>query len=100
MSRLSRGERRDEIELLEDDADFAAAEERRRAFVEVVHVASGQDDLTGIGTVEGGEQVQECAFAAAGLTHDGEEAGVLNGKIHTTQGFHYTIAESVGLSHA
>ena len=67
------GERRQQIEELEDEADFLAAQAREPGLVEPmdrlaveVNFAAGQD-------VEPAEHMQQRAFAAAARPHDGDE---------------------------
>ncbi len=65
------GEGREELVGLEDEADFAAAEEGHLVLGEVGDVFAVEDDLAGGGGVEAGEESEEGAFAATGRAHDG-----------------------------
>src|SRR5262249_31161104 len=69
------GERRDEGEELEDEADVVAAEERARVLGEAGEGDAVDDHLTGGGEVDPGEEVEERRLAgAAPPDEDGELA--------------------------
>ena len=77
---LPRGERRKQVEGLEDEADALAADLRQLAVAERpevdVALRSVQVDLAGGQRVEAGEAVHQRALAGAGRPHDrGEAAG-------------------------
>jgi hypothetical protein len=86
----------DEIELLEDHADAAAAE------VGEFGLGHGFESLTGdfngaaIEAIESGAQVQESGLSGAGGAHDCDEFAGLNFQVDSAQGFHGAVALAVG----
>ena len=70
---LGRGQRGEEVEELEDDADVVAAERRALLVGERVHVDALDLDRSLVGRLEAAEHVQERALAAAARPHDGDE---------------------------
>src|SRR5690606_28055480 len=97
---LARGEGGDEVELLEDDADSLAAEERGAAFVKVVDGGAGDLDASAVGAVEGGQEVEQCGLAAPRLAHDGVEAGLVDGEVHAAERLDLAPTVSVRLVYA
>ena len=62
-------EARDEIELLEDDADLLAPQRRPSVFGEPRGLDIVDKNLAAIGMVEGADEMQQRALAAAGFAH-------------------------------
>ena len=81
------GEGGEEMVGLEDEADFAAAELGHGVFAEVRDVFAIEDDLTGGGRVESGEEAEEGAFAAAGGAHDGGKLAAGNFEVDAFEDF-------------
>ena len=71
---LQRGQRRDELEELEDDAHVASAPARERVLAAPAQLLPGEDDLPARRAVDAGQQVEQRRLAAAGGAVDGEEA--------------------------
>ena len=73
---LPRGQHRDEVVRLEDEAELVAPERREPLVVEVGQLLAGDDDRAGRRAVESGEQVHQRGLAGPGGPHDrGELAG-------------------------
>ena len=70
---------------LENEADFTPAQEGHLIFAEPGDVLAIQNDVTGTGRVEAGQQAEQGAFAASGWSHNGNELAVLDVKINATQ---------------
>ena len=77
---LLRGERRQELEELEDDADMLATPSCELVLAHLAHLAPREDDAPARGPVDASEQVEQCRFAAAGWAVDGEERLRRNGE--------------------
>lgn len=91
------GERGDEVEGLEDQADAAAAEEGEGFVGEGGEVGAGDEDVAGIGLGEAGHEVEEGAFARATGTHDGEEGSAADIEGDAGEGGDLAVGE--GLHH-
>ncbi len=85
---LGRGERRDEVEVLEDHADPAATQrgevgraQRRGRLAVDLDAASGRQ-------VEGAREVEQGRLAAAAGAHDRDELTGLDGEAHAVEGAH------------
>src|SRR3954447_7932931 len=73
---LGRGEHREQVEELKDEADVVAPQFRQLRVVEAADVDAGDGDLTGGGRVEAGEDVHQRGLARARWTHHrGQLAG-------------------------
>src|SRR5438034_7638999 len=70
---LRRGQRRDQVELLEDEADPLQPELGELAVTELRELASFEEHLPGRRAVEGAEQLQQGRFARAAWTDDDHE---------------------------
>ncbi len=68
---LGRGQHRQQVEELEDEADVVAAQLRQLVVVHARDVLAGDGDLTRGGLVEAGEDVHERRLARARGAHDG-----------------------------
>lgn len=65
------GEGGDELEVLEDEADFAVADACAFVLADGVEGVSGEGDGARGGAVEAGAEAEECGFSAAGGADDG-----------------------------
>ena len=65
---LGGGERRQQMEELENGADLFAAQEVERLGVEVVDASAEEADLAGVGAIHAAETVEERGFSGAGGT--------------------------------
>ena len=73
---LPRGQHRDEVVRLEDEAELVAPQRREPLVVEVRELLAGDDDRARRRAVESGEQVHQRGLAGPGGPHDrGELAG-------------------------
>ena len=70
---LRGGQRRDEVELLEDEADRPQPERGQLAVAEPCEVATLEVDLAVGGPVEGAEQLEQRRLSRAAGPHDHEE---------------------------
>ena len=70
---LPHGERRDQVEELEDEADVAAAKEGALAVVQRRQLLPAQPQPAAVGPVDAAEQVEQGALAAAAAAQDGDE---------------------------
>jgi len=68
-----RGQHRDEVVELEDEADVAAAPARQRALGQRADVGSVDHDLAGRGTIDACDQVEQRRLAGARRPHEREE---------------------------
>ena len=57
-----------------------------------------EQDLTGGGTIQGGQDVQQGGLAGAGLAHDGHIFSRFHREIHVAQGFYLVAAETGGVN--
>ena len=78
---LERGERGDELEALEDEADFRPAELRALIFVEAREIGAVEQHGAARRDVESGEQAEQRRLAAARGPDDGDERAVGNGEV-------------------
>ena len=69
---LLHGQLRDQVEALKDKADASAAEYRQAAFLHGKNIPSVDPDLTGCGSIQPADQIQQGAFSGAGLPHYGD----------------------------
>ncbi len=70
---------------LEDESDFAAAQERHLIFAEPRDVFAVEEDVAAAGRIEAGDQAEECAFAAARRAHNGGELTARNLEIDSPE---------------
>ena len=79
------GEGGDEIELLKDDADAAAAEEGELAFGHSGERFTGNFYEAGRRAVQGRAEVEQGGFAGTGGAHDGKKFAGGHGEINATE---------------
>ena len=84
---FKRGERGNELVALEDEADEGAAQGGEFVFGKVADGCALKDDVAAGGGVKAGEKTEECAFAAAGGSHDRDEFTGIDIKGDATQDF-------------
>ena len=75
---LGRGQGRDQIEGLEDEADLLPAHPRAPVVIEGAQIGPSEDDLTGGCVVEAGRDIQQGRLARAGRPHDGGEGAAVD----------------------
>ncbi len=94
---LLRGERRDEVEGLEDEPDPAAAQHREVAVVECAQFGVADEDPAFGEIVEPGEAMQQCGLAGTRRPHDRGELAAAEGNGHVVEGAHGRFALSIDL---
>ena len=77
---------RQQIEGLEDEADFAVADFRELVVVHFADADAVQFVMAGGGRVEAADQVHQRGFAGAGRPHDGDVFAALDFQRHVAQG--------------
>src|SRR4051812_24706146 len=83
---LLRGEDRDQVEELEDEAQLVATQARQLRVVELRQLHPVQAHRAGCRPVEAGEYVHERRLARAGRPHDRVEATLFEGHRHSVEG--------------
>lgn len=78
---FERRERRQELKILEDEADTSAAQRGALVFIEVIDSLATQPDLAGAGRVEAGEQPEQGRFARTRRAEDRDRLTGLYGQI-------------------
>ena len=91
------GERRQQIELLEDDADRPSSIEREFRFRKLIDPHARNLNLAFVGDIETREQVKEGALAAAGGAHDRVEARFIDPQVRAVEGMNRTFTAHEGL---
>ena len=97
---LLRGQRRDEVERLEDDADLLGAQPGQLGLADGGEVHAVQLDAAGGGAVETADHLQQGGLAAARGALDDELVAVLDGEVDATQRLHRLLAPRVALGDA
>ena len=97
---LEGGQRRHEVEELEDEADLLAAQSRQFVFAEGGDVDAVDEDLARARGIEAGQQAQECGLAAARRTDDRHELAGRDRQIEWMQNRQGTAAAIDRLRHA
>src|SRR5689334_5258284 len=82
---LQRGEVRNQVKLLEDEADFFRAHAGEFGGAEPGHILAGQPDVAAAGPVETANQVHQGGFAGAGRAHNGQPLAGHDGEGHVVQ---------------
>ncbi len=86
------GEARQEIEKLEDEADFVAAEAGEVIVRKCCDRLAVDADLTGGGPVETADEVEEGRFAGAGGADDGDHLAPFDVEIDGIEGHYFAFA--------
>ena len=89
-----------QLELLEDETDFLAADVRELLLVEVANHAPMQDVFAGGGRIEAADDVHERRLSAARRAEDGEELALLNIQVDAPQDRGELVAHPVLLDDA
>ncbi len=82
------GEGGEELEILEDEADFVAAEGGELGVVEVGGDSAVDGDGAGRGEVHGAGEVEQGGFTAAAAADEGDELAGVEGKRNPIEGRH------------
>ena len=77
---------RQQVELLEDEADFAVPERREPVRIQALDRGPGEAIGAGGGAIEAADQVHQGRFAGPGGTHHGGEIAVLDLERDTVEG--------------
>ena len=88
------GEGRDELEGLEDEAQFSAAHFGQLVFGQTAYLDAVDQDLAFGGGVEAGQESQQGAFAASRGTHDGHELAGRDQEINFLEDLDGSVAVS------
>ena len=83
---LLRGEHRQEVEELEDEADVVPAQGREAGVVEAGDLGVADPDLPAVGVVQPREDVHERRLARARRPHDGRQPPGRHVEVHAAQG--------------
>jgi hypothetical protein len=94
---LGRGQRRDQVEGLEDEADLVPAQPGEPGVVEPADVLAAHERLPRRRPVQPGHAVHERRLARARRAHHGGEPGPVDGDVDARQGVHRRLAAAVGL---
>lgn len=71
--------------MLEHEAQLPAPEQCHLGPVQQMGIASADDDLARRRLIDGGDQVQQRRFAAAGWAHDPDELSFFNREVNVVQ---------------
>jgi hypothetical protein len=94
---LGRGQRRDQVEGLEHEADPVPAQPGQSGVVQGPDVQPAHERVPGRGPVQARHAVHERRLARARRAHDGGEPAALEGHRDTGQGVHRRLADPVRL---
>src|SRR3974390_234427 len=93
-----RRERGQQVELLEDEADFLLAHARALGVGERGEVDAVDGDATGVGVSESTQDIEKGGLAATGRADDADELALLDLERYSAQGLHIDLADAVGLA--
>src|SRR5690606_14169113 len=103
---LAHRERVEQVELLEHEAELAAAEERQLGGAHAGGVDAADAHAPGGGRVDGGQQVEERALTAARGAHDAQELARRDAQVEGVErgvrgaaGGAVDLGEAAGLEH-
>ncbi len=91
------GERRQEIEFLEDEANFVAAKVGAGGVAEGGKVVAIEHDAASRGAGEGAHDVEHGRFAAPGGPHDGEKIAGHNVNTDTAKSGNFELTRAINL---
>ena len=92
---VQRGGPRQEVEGLEDEADFLIANAGQFVVVEFTDQLSVQPVLAFARSVEAADQIHQRRFARAGRSHDGDVFVALDAQVHSPQGLDLLLRSHV-----
>jgi len=90
------GKYRDEVEILEHEAEVLSAELRGFASAKGGDVGVEHGQFAAGGMVQTADHVEQRGLAAAGRTDERHEGRPLNRKVHPLDGLHLNVAGSIG----
>ncbi len=88
---------RQQVELLEDEADAAAADARLGVVGQLADVLAAQQVSSAVGRVQTAEDVHQRALAAARRPHDGQELPLAHLQVEAAQGMDDVLAHLIAL---
>src|SRR5258708_466740 len=88
---LDRRQYRNQIELLEDEADVLITPSRNLAVAHLAQVLSEHGNLSARGVIHGRDQMQQGRFSRARGTHQGDEFTLVNLEIDVLQRHHVEL---------
>jgi hypothetical protein len=91
-------EHRDQVEVLEDEAEIGAAEVGRRTPLEARHVRAEHRERARARMIEAAHHVEQRALAAARRADEGRERAAADGEAHLAHGGDGNRAVLVGLA--
>jgi hypothetical protein len=94
---LGRGQRRDQVEGLEDEADLVPAQPGEAGVIQPADVLAAHEGLPRRRAVEARHAVHERRLARARRAHHGGEPGPVDGHVDAIEGVHRRLAAAVGL---
>jgi hypothetical protein len=94
---LERARARQQVELLEHEADAAVADRRERIAGQALDRLARQTVGAAGGLIEAAEDVHQRALARARSAHDRDELAGVDVEAHAAQGMHLLVAHRVGL---
>ena len=92
------GEGVQQVEILEHEPQIIPPEGGQLILRDFGQGLAVQQDLTGGGTIQRGQDVQQGGLTGAGLAHDGHVFSCFHCEIHVAQGFHLVAAETGGVN--
>src|SRR5271155_3157675 len=93
-----RGERGQQVEALEDEADAGATHFGAVGVGELGEVGAFDGDGSGAGSGEAAENVEEGRLAGAGGSDDGDELARVHGEADVAEGLYFELAGAIGFS--
>jgi hypothetical protein len=94
---VQRGGASEQVECLEDEADFLVANAGELIIVEFGDVVAVEPVMALRGRIEAAEEVHQRGFAGTGRAHDGDVLVVADTDVDAAQGVHLLVAHLVGL---
>lgn len=85
-----------EIELLKNETDFGASENRELVFVEARDLSATDAIRAGARNVEESQKVHQCRFAASRGAHDRDEVAVFDRHRDAAQSMNDVVAHAIG----
>jgi hypothetical protein len=89
-----------EVELLEDQADFGAPPVGELRFVHLIEALAGDFDAAAVDLIQSGHEMQQSAFTAAGFAHQGQAGAVLQSQIGAPQHRQRALRRRIALEYA
>ena len=94
----ARAQRRQKIEFLEDESDFALAQPGALAVGKRREIHAIDGDASRVGAGQSAEQIKKRGLAAARRAHDRDELPFLHAEGNAAQGWHINLANPIGFA--